>query len=82
MKFLTTVRIWDEAETIFIICRQEARFNMYNAVVTCCQVNNAIVALVPAFQTAANNLKDVYNDIFFRERFRKDAAQKKILFSQ
>jgi hypothetical protein len=43
--------------------RQEAKLNMYNAVVTHCDSNAAIVASVPAFQTSVNSFKDVYNNI-------------------
>ncbi len=43
--------------------RQEAKLNMYNAVVTHCESNSAIVASVPAFQTAFNNFQDVYSSI-------------------
>jgi hypothetical protein len=43
--------------------RQEAKLNMYNAVVTYCQANNAIVASVPAFQTAFNDFQDIFSSI-------------------
>ncbi len=42
---------------------QEAKLNMYNAVVTHCAANPAIVATVPAFQTAFTNFQDIFSSI-------------------
>ena len=43
--------------------RQEAKLNMYNAVVSYCNDNAAIVASVPAFQTAFNNFQGLFGNI-------------------
>lgn len=43
--------------------KQEARLNMYDAVLAHCDANAAIVATVPAFQTAVNNFEDIVDDL-------------------
>lgn len=42
---------------------QEAKLNMYNAVVTHCAANPAIVATVPAFQTALTDFQNIFGSI-------------------
>lgn len=43
--------------------KQEAKLNMYDAVLTHCQANAAIVATVPAFQTAVDSFEDIVDDL-------------------
>jgi len=43
--------------------KQEAKLNMYDAVLTHCQANAAIVATVPAFQTAVDAFEDIVDDL-------------------
>ena len=43
--------------------RQEAKLNMYNAVVSYCGANSAIIASIPAFQSAFNDFQDIFESI-------------------
>ena len=43
--------------------KQESKLNMYNAVITHCAANPAIIATVPAFQTALTNFQNVFGNI-------------------
>lgn len=43
--------------------KQEAKLNMYDAVLTHCENNSAIVATVPAFQTAVDAFEDIVDDL-------------------
>lgn len=51
---------------------QESKLNMYDAVLAHLNANAAIVATVPAFQTAADNFEDIVDDL-------RTAAQNEIL---
>lgn len=52
--------------------KQEAKLNMFDAVLTHCQTNAAIVATVPAFDAAVNDFENVVDDL-------QEAAQAEIL---
>lgn len=48
---------------ISMTSRQEAKLSMYDAVLAHCNANGTIVASVPAFETAIDDLEDIVEDI-------------------